>query len=338
MNSYALFRLPYDNSYTMVRSDGKPLVLDSLTDIGNRSGFLIAPFAQSADCPILLIRPDQVERHLLPTPSAGTPGQEAEPLSTPDAAYTEAFDKFHSAVSEGWLQKLVLSRSKEVPVADCEARAMDFFLRACQLYPRLMVMLYSTPQSGTWLIATPEVLVEGKASAYHTIALAGTMPYTDSYANWSQKNLGEQQVVVSYIRESLETLSQDVLVDGPVTMRAGNLAHLRTDFHFHLNPDTKLGQLVAMLHPTPAVCGFPKKLAQAFIRDNEGNSRSYYSGFAGPIDIHDETHLYVSLRCARLLGQSAVLHAGGGIMPGSQCQSEWLETEYKMNTICHVFH
>ena len=97
-----------------------------------------------------------------------------------------------------------------------------------------------------------------------------------------------------------------------------------------------LGKVVDALHPTPAVCGLPKAEAMLFIARHEGIRRDYYSGFAGPVGINGETHLYVSLRCARLEGRTMTFFAGGGIMPESRCEEEWMETEAKIKTIAHV--
>lgn len=58
---------------------------------------------------------------------------------------------------------------------------------------------------------------------------------------------------------------------------AGALSHLKTDFHFSLPDSNKLGNLLNLLHPTPAVCGLPKEEAYRFIQDNEKYDRRYYS-------------------------------------------------------------
>ena len=100
-----------------------------------------------------------------------------------------------------------------------------------------------------------------------------------------------------------------------------------------MEPGAAIGKLVGRLHPTPAVCGLPKDVARDFIMANEGQERKYYSGFAGPVGINGETHLYVSLRCAELGDGTITAYAGGGIMPESTCTAEWRETEMKMYTI-----
>lgn len=361
MTSLAYYRLPYSDRYTTMESDSEPLILSSYESIGGESGFVIAPFAVSAECPIVLIRPDRVAHHSLSVrnmqgasvskaqvPKASeTKVSETKGMTSLSSSYAEAFGAYHDAVSEERFHKLVLARKKEMafPGLTTTDDARSLFEKACLMYPRLMIILFSTPQTGTWIIASPEILIEGSADNYHTVALAGTMPYSEGYLDWSDKNKAEQHIVEEYIENTLSASCSDILKDGPVTMRAGNLAHLRTDFRFHLHPETMLGSLVNRLHPTPAVCGLPKHEAREFILCNEGIDRRYYSGFAGPVGIDGETHLYVSLRCAELFPSSntqhpsspqTILYAGGGIMPGSSCESEWMETESKMKTIKNV--
>lgn len=343
--SYAFYRLPYADSYTLITSEQPPQEVDRPDRLGEIPGFVLFPFHQSAENPALLILPDCIKNYRLEPAGENIlhngKSETADVAQQPDSLYATAFDAFHDAVEKGAFRKLVLARSKtlalgnEMDVNDPQAMR-SLFEKACRLYPRLMVMLFTTPKSGTWLVASPEILVDGKSRSMHTVALAGTMPFQEGHIDWSEKNKQEQHIVEQYIEGIITQMSSDVLKDGPVTMRAGNLVHLRTDFRFHLAQDISLGTLVQHLHPTPAVCGMPKQDAAGFIATHEGLDRRYYSGFAGPVDIQGETHLYVALRCAELHETTATLYAGGGIMPGSDCLSEWQETESKMKTIQHV--
>lgn len=343
--SYAFYRLPYADTYSLIESEQEPLKLENLEELGDVPGFALVPFRRATDTPALLIQPDSITtRRLTPTPEH-IAAPEAKIQTEPSPQYIKSFEAFHGAVESKACDKLVLARSKKLMVRALHdltdpMSMRPIFERACKLYPRLMIMLYSTPLSGTWMVASPEILIDGKGRSLHTVALAGTMPFQEGHLNWSDKNKQEQNIVEKYIESILTNASADVLKDGPVTMRAGNLVHLRTDFRFHLGQGLTLGKLVQQLHPTPAVCGMPKTEAIRFIAESECLDRRYYSGFAGPVDIQGETHLYVSLRCAELSssenGTEAMLYAGGGIMPGSDCQSEWLETESKMKTIQNV--
>jgi isochorismate synthase len=195
-----------------------------------------------------------------------------------------------------------------------------------------MVTLFSTPLTGTWLSVSPELLLEGEGERWRTMALAGTMPLSEQ--EWSGKNRREQALVERFVQETLERFATDIDRQGPESRRAGHLQHLCTAFDFRMPPD-RLGALLSALHPTPAVSGLERSAALDFIRTTEGRQRRYYSGFCGPTDPREGTHLYVTLRSAAIDAErgEATLWAGGGIMPDSRLEEEWSEVVQKMHTV-----
>ena len=80
----------------------------------------------------------------------------------------------------------------------------------------------------------------------------------------------------------------------------------------------------------------PKEAAAKFISENEAHARKYYSGFIGPVNNNQDTHLFVNLRCMEIFKGHAVLYAGAGITEDSNPEKEWLETEMKFNTLLNV--
>lgn len=337
MDAFAIYRLPHASDCTLVGQCGVPASYTSLDELSGRRGFVIAPFTLSINSPLVVLRPDVVRQcclhdvqAMLDLPchlaSGNLPMQPASRES-----YHTVFSRFHRAFSVMGYQKLVLARSADV--AHQGTCPISLFVKACEHYPDAFVALFSAPQCGTWLIATPEVLLARESDRWRTMALAGTMPYAEELPPWSDKNVQEQAYVTQYIKECLERYSVDVAIKGPYTTRAGQLAHLRTDFLFTLNSDTQLGGLLVDLHPTPAVCGLPKREAHRFITDNELCDRSYYSGFSGPLGINDETAMFVSLRCMRIFDDRYRLYAGGGILPQSDEEMEWEETAAKMQSM-----
>ena len=250
----------------------------------------------------------------------------------PDECYNSAFEKFSKALNDGIFKKLVLSRCEKIPFENIDS--FGSFLKACAAYPRMMVYLAKTPATGIWLGCTPEILLSGEKSHYRTVALAGTMAADGNDIRnlvWSEKNKEEQAVVASYIRSRLNVLATVIEEEGPYTSKAGNLVHLKSEFHFSPKPSCSLADIIGSLHPTPAVCGLPKDEALAFILKNEGYDRSYYSGIVGMLDFSGTTNLYVNLRCANL--SEGIAYAGGGLLRQSDVRSEWNETEEKLKTI-----
>ena len=143
--------------------------------------------------------------------------------------------------------------------------------------------------------------------------------------------------MATYVIETLEQFASRIGEEGTRTVRAGHLVHLRSDFNFTLPDTNHLGSLLQALHPTPAVCGLPKREAWQFILRNEYAPRRYYSGFAGMLQPTGDTHLYVSLRCMEILQDHCLLYAGGGLLRDSVEQQEWEETEAKMQTMRKLF-
>lgn len=356
MNSFALYRLPRQTVCTLVEQDGGDVQeLSSCAELNGRQGFVVAPFATTPEEPIVLIQPNRVVQYSLvpdgldelncrfpawklPVPTLGIQG-----LLTSSAAdastYAADFKKFHDQLVDDTFRKIVLSRCATI-AANGPVQPLDLFRKACQRYPRLFVALVYTPKSGLWLTATPEILLEGQDDRWRTIALAGTMRLQGAelqgegeHVRWSTKNIEEQRLVATYLAEQLKPFAADVREEGPRTVRAAHLVHLRSDFTFTLLINTRVGDLLQALHPTPAVCGLPKQEAFRFILQNEHTPRSYYSGFMGPLGMAAQTHLYVSLRCMQILADGFRLFAGGGLLKDSVEEQEWLETEAKMETM-----
>lgn len=344
MAAWAYYRLPHADHFIHIQqTSGEPEAHLSCAELNCRQGFVVAPFDIRPDQPILLIRPDAVEAYPLPgkpgiSGISGIPGKSGKSgISSPSPSYAVDFANYHAQLLSGTFRKIVLARCADETTA-APIAPEELFFRACRRYPRMFISLAYTPQTGYWLAATPEILLENDGPQWRTIALAGTMKLEAEQlqgegetVTWSTKNIQEQRYVATYLTECLEQFASDFREEGPRTVRAANLVHLRSDFTFSLPDNRHLGDLLMALHPTPAVCGLPKRDAFRFITHNEHTPRRYYSGFMGPIG--PSTHLYVSLRCMNIEGSHYHLYAGGGLLKDSTLEQEWLETEAKLETM-----
>ena len=358
MTGFALYRLPHEQQVTLVaQNEGEPLELASIHELNGRSGFVLAPFAVSSQQPLLVIQPDIVKSFADVAEAKYAVCNSQMPylqgvndmLTTckwhayeERQAYAEDFARFHARLKDESFQKVVLSRCS-VTTRDGDCHPLELFCKACQLYPRMFISLVCTERSGCWLTATPEILLEGVDNQWRTIALAGTMKLKDEdlnsegeYATWSTKNIQEQRYVATYLMNCLEQFATNIREEGPRTVRAANLVHLRSDFTFGLSERAGVGDVLLQLHPTPAVCGLPKQSTYQFILENEHTPRQYYSGFMGPLDMSSETHLFVSLRCMQITDGQYRLYAGGGLLKDSVEEQEWQETEAKLETMRRV--
>ena len=354
---FALYRLPWtDEPILIMQEEGEPEYIHSLNELNQKKGFLLSPFQFTPAHPAVLIRPD-IQAYDWEEIKSALQGwttrhpQQANPshsiaASTDSHAtsekeekdlYTETFSRFILPLKEKQFRKLVLSRSTTHTLNE-QFSPLSAFIQACNSYPRMMISLCHTPSTGTWIGSTPEIILSGHEKDWHTVALAGTMPMQGEVmpTEWSKKNKEEQAFVGDYIRKAIKKFGSKITEKGPYTARAGQLVHLKTDFHFCLKDTAHLGDVLQELHPTPAVCGLPKEEAYQFILQTEPHNRLFYSGIIGWIDPEGDTTLYVNLRCMHIEGKTATLYAGGGILPESTADTEWEETQQKMNTMRNI--
>ncbi|NOZ03311.1 MAG: chorismate-binding protein [FCB group bacterium] len=258
--------------------------------------------------------------------------------------YLAIVDKGLRAIERGIFQKVVTARTKQ------EKLAPDFnlvltFLALAKTYPAAFASLFSVPGYGTWMGVSPELLIQiNRERIFRTVSLAGTQPINEDVdparAAWTQKEIEEQAMVSRFIINQFKKIRLREFEEfGPRTVAAGNLMHLKTDFTVDMNSVNfpELGSVMLfLLHPTSAVCGMPKRRAIDFILNYETFDRAFYSGYLGPVNIQDETYIYVNLRCMQLFADKTVLYAGSGITHDSDPEKEWEETNLKCQTLLNV--
>lgn len=258
--------------------------------------------------------------------------------------YTDFVAHCVHEIEQGTFEKIVPSREKRVDLPD-SFDGIESFQKLCIAYPNAMVSLISIPKIGTWLGATPELLVSVEdKTIFKTVALAGTKIAEEGVdlkqVAWTQKEIEEQALVSRYIINNFKKIRlREFEEHGPKTIVAGNLLHLKTEFSVDMKATNfpQLGSVMLnLLHPTSAVCGMPLETSLAFLNQHEGYDREFYSGYIGPVNINSNSYLFVNLRCMQLLEKQAIVYAGAGVTIDSVPESEWNETEMKLNTLLNV--
>ena len=102
-----------------------------------------------------------------------------------------------------------------------------------------------------------------------------------------------------------------------------NVQHLATPIRAQLSEPVPAVELAGRLHPTPAVGGEPRAVAEPTIPALEGLDRGWYAGAVGWTDLSEDGEFCVALRCALLRGDVAHLYAGCGIVADSVPAEEW---------------
>lgn len=301
---------------------------------GLGKGFAIAPFFNP-------------EENLITIPSDFIPEiKNIKPFPSdlpPTTSKTDYFKEIEAIKTDlnGKRGKTVAAR---VIRADAKIDLNATFDTLCFAYPDAFVFAFSSSMTGTWIGASPELLLRKDGNFLSTMALAGTRPHSDEDEKWDEKNIDEQAMVTEFIIRSLTNHCSMVTAGKAFTKKAGPIEHICTPISAFMPPtelaeeyqesySNRLRHLLMDLSPTPAVCGSDRTHSLALIKKYEKFPRELYGGFCGPNDLEDITAFFVNLRSAKVSDDSVVIFVGGGITPLSSPENEWQETDYKSKTI-----
>lgn len=246
--------------------------------------------------------------------------------------YLSLVERARKTIEETQAKKIVLSRTQVVHLPE-GFDTFAFYERLCKTFPTAFVYMFNA-DGVCWMGATPELLLEQDGQNIKTMSLAGTRWISEGkHAEWTEKEREEQAWVTTFLREELSGLGvREIEEEGPKTLQAGHLQHLCTELNGQLPETVSPRQAAGQLHPTPAVCGYPRNVAHAFIQKHETHDRSFYAGYIGMVE-DDKAHFFVNLRCMQVFDKQAVLFAGGGITADSNPETEWEETEQKLDVL-----
>lgn len=349
---FVSYRIPRTSEIvTLIQHRSHPSKLTSFNQLEQKKGFVIAPFSEKNNHNAFLLEPDfvlygqSVANEIFEKLSDNERFISIKKIkntcqTTTKEEFSANVEKIISGINAAEFQKVVLSKVK-VEKTPARFHAGDFFLKLCDKYPSAMVYLFQIPEVGCWAGATPEQLLTIENGTAATVSLAGTQRAVgkpiEAY-EWREKELEEQQFVTDFIENSLKNIGiHDYTKSRAHNVQAAQLIHLQTKFEFPATSiKNRLGDLVHLLHPTPATGGLPKTAARDFILKNEKHDRSYYTGFLGAVNINAKTHLFANLRCVQLFDTEYVLYSGAGITSASVAEKEWEETENKMETMKSV--
>lgn len=251
-----------------------------------------------------------------------------KPAEMSRAGWDLYIEKIQQEILQGTVRKVVAARQT---VVSTRVSLYEAFMEACLRYPKAFVSLVSHPRFGTWLGATPEILIQPSVGGtWETVSMAGTL--LDEQVGWTEKEKEENAATQEFMEGVLADSGANIIDSGQAeVVRAGALLHLVRRYRFDLSANS-IQLLIARLHPTPAVGGLPRDKALSLIQKFEIQSRGLFTGFIGFYQ-QGKPHLWVNLRCCEWLGNRAILHAGAGINALSDAVSEWDETAAKMQTI-----
>jgi menaquinone-specific isochorismate synthase len=239
---------------------------------------------------------------------------------------------------EGGLRKVVLAREVlvEADVPFDRAVVLDRLRRS---YPDCFLFLIEG-----FLGASPELLVSRAGDVVRAQPMAGTAPRGGDPTTDARLAAGllasptyrhEHQITIDMVFDTLiRWCSYLDYEPEPSVVGVANVQHLATMVEGRLSqPAPSVLELVTALHPTPAVNGWPRDEARAWIEANEGFDRGRYAGTVGWVDGRGNGTFAVSIRCADIDGTTARLVAGNGIVADSDPDTELAETQNKLQAL-----
>lgn len=233
---------------------------------------------------------------------------------------------------------------KVVPMTRCHvisAGVLDIAAalgRVRHAYPECARFAFRRGET-TFIGASPERLVELRGLEVEADSLAGSRARARdadederamSELRASDKDLREHAHVAHAIERALRPIAREVRIpERPIVRSLRNVHHLWTPISATLHARLHALDLVAALHPTPAVCGTPRHAAIDWIATHEPSPRGWYAGAVGWFDAAGDGAFSVAIRSGALTRHEAWLYAGAGIVEGSDPAAEYAETRVK---------
>jgi isochorismate synthase len=246
----------------------------------------------------------------------------------------------------GELRKIVLARTMLVNAGrTLDAKQLLWRLRAVDADCYAFAAPQTDPAVRSVLVgATPELLVRRRGRVVEATPLAGSAQrFGDARRDrasadrlfGSDKEREEHAVVVEDVERVLDAFCERLeRPHEPELLGTANVWHLATPFRGKLHdPEASALELVAALHPTPAVSGTPREAAREALERLESIDRGGYAGPVGWMDANGDGEWAIALRCAEVTGSTARLFAGAGIVADSVPEAELDETERKFRAL-----
>lgn len=270
--------------------------------------------------------------------TAATPQWQVSDAEPFKAAVAEAL----GLIEQSQLSKIVLAHTIEA-TASQPFRTIASLANLRRIHNDCYTFLVSNGGGQTFMGASPERLIGIRDRELLTDALAGSAPrgatpLTDRQLTRklfnSTKERHEHQVVIDFITQHLARLDLTPRFSNQPSIRQlSNIQHLWTPIRANLPAGTQPLDVLAALHPTPAVAGVPRDRACEHIRRWEPFERSLYAAPLGWIDARGNSEFIVGIRSALIEGTRACLYAGAGIVAGSNPDRELAEIQLKLQAL-----
>ncbi len=257
-------------------------------------------------------------------------------------SWQRAVEEILDAIRDGRMEKAVLARILDVTTTGA-IDPVDVLEHLRRENADAHVFLFEPAAGSPMVGATPEALASVRGDRFRATAVAGSVARGDTGGEQralarqlltSAKDRVEHAFTVKDMVARLEPLARSVeAAPEPHVLTLARIQHLETRIKAVLAPGACVLDLVAALHPTPAVCGLPRDGALDLLASKEPFERGWYAGPVGWFDTRGDGVFVPALRTAVARSTTWRLFAGAGIVPGSDPDGEWAETAIKFEPV-----
>ena len=247
-------------------------------------------------------------------------------------------------IESGELEKVVLARSVVV-TSETPPAILRMFRELARSYPRCYNFAWKSGDA-VFMGASPELLASVRDGVLHSNPLAGSAPRGEGREDdeaigdallASRKDRNEHAYVVDAMTKALIPIASEISASNePMLKKMASVQHLSSIIDARLMDGLDIFDVIAAVHPTPAVGGVPTKESSRAIAELETIERGWYTGGVGWVDGRGNGAVALGLRCGLIRGVTTHLFAGAGIVAGSEPDKELQETRLKLEPLLRL--
>jgi anthranilate synthase component 1 len=296
---------------------------------------------------------ERVEAALTEADSLDTGGFEREAeVAGPKGEYEDAVETAKEYVLSGDIYQGVISRTREL-YGDIDPLGLYAALRAVNPSPYMYLLGHDDLSI---VGASPETLVSVAGDRVVSNPIAGTCPRGNSPVEDRRlagemladgKERAEHTMLVDLARNDVRRVSEagSVRVEEFMNvLKYSHVQHIESTVTGTLSPDCDAFDAARATFPAGTLSGAPKIRAMEIIDELERSPRGPYGGGVGYFDWGGDTDFAIVIRSATVeegvtlpdgesIHDRITVQAGAGIVADSDPESEYIETEQKMDGV-----
>jgi anthranilate synthase component 1 len=253
------------------------------------------------------------------------------------AGFEAAVEKAREYINAGDAFQIVLSQRFRT---ETRARPFDIY-RALRVVNPSPFMFYLRAGTVTLIGASPEIMCRVENGLVTNRPLAGTRrrgatpdedrALSEELVN-DPKERAEHIMLVDLARNDVGRVAEiaSVKIGDLLTVeRYSHVMHLSSTVTGRLRPELTAFDALRASLPAGTLSGAPKVRAMQIIDELEPHRRGPYGGAVGYVDFSGNMDTCIALRTMVLLGQTAYIQAGAGVVADSVAACEYDETVNK---------